>query len=75
MPLLIRYMLSQFCNGAVAGLGFALALLYSDVGGLGRLTAESADSGGVTLLFFLQGALVFGCCGLSLGFIDLPDQR
>lgn len=74
MPRLIRFMLAEFANGAVLGLTFGLALLWADVGSLGRLLGDSPSSAALTALFFIQAALLFGTLGMSVAVITLRDD-
>ncbi len=48
MPRLIRFMLSQFANGAVLGRAVGLAILWADIGQLQRLLSTSGNETGLT---------------------------
>lgn len=74
MPRLIRFLLSEFANGVVIGLTFGLVLIWSDVGGLGRLLSDSPSSGMMTALFFGQAAMLFGTLGMSVSVMTLSDD-
>lgn len=75
MPRLIRFMLSHFANGAVLGLSFGLALLWTDVGEIDRLLAASNNAAALTALFFAQAALLFGTLGMSVAVMNLTPPR
>lgn len=71
MPLLIRFLINHFCNGVVLGLICAEALLFTDALQLGSLVEASRNSGGVTLLFFGQAALLFGTANMGVAVMNL----
>jgi hypothetical protein len=74
MPTLIQFLLTEFANGVVVGLTFALALLWCDVGSLGALLRDSPSSAALTALFFGQAALLFGTLGMSVAVMTLPKK-
>jgi hypothetical protein len=71
MPQLIRFLINHFANGVVLGLIFAEVLLFSDAFQLGSLVEASRHSGGVTLLFFGQSALLFGTANMGVAVMNL----
>lgn len=71
MPLLIRFLISHFGNGVVLGLVCAEVLLFSDAFQLGSLVEASRNSGGMTLLFFAQAALLFGTVNMGVAVMNL----
>ncbi len=76
LPPLIRFLLTQFLNGAVLGLTFGLALIWLDIAGVGRLLNAVDPSALVTLLYFIQSALLFGTLHASVAvlYLDSPDD-
>jgi hypothetical protein len=71
VPLLIRFLISHFGNGVVLGLVCAEVLLFSDAFQLGSLVEASRNSGGMTLLFFAQAALLFGTVNMGVAVMNL----
>lgn len=71
MPQLIRFMLSQFGNGAVLGLALAQGMLAADLFELGRLLATDAAGGAFTLGLFVQAALLFSTANVAVTVMNL----
>jgi hypothetical protein len=71
MPLLVRFMTTQFANGAVLGLALVEALLFTDAFQLASLVATSGKEGAMTLLLFGQAALYFGTAQMSVAVMNL----
>jgi hypothetical protein len=75
MPRLIRFLLVNFADGAAMGLAFGQVLLWTDTAGLASLMAASEVGAGVALLFFLQGALLFGTLGAAVSVMTLSSRE
>ena len=73
LPKLIRFMLVHIANGMVVGCIFVLALIWLDVGGLGRLLAKDA-SGLATFVLFFQTALTFGAVSMGIAVMHLGED-
>jgi hypothetical protein len=74
LPQLIRFLITNFMDGAAMGGLFGLVLIRLDTGGLGSLL-ERYDSAAPTALYLLQGGLTFGTLGMAVAVMSLgPDN-
>ncbi|MDO9637021.1 MAG: hypothetical protein Q7J44_00600 [Pseudotabrizicola sp.] len=73
LPVLVRFMLSQFANGVAMGWSFGLMVIWLDLGGFGTLLAR-VDSAALTALFFANGGLLFGTTAASVAIMSLGDD-
>ncbi|MDF1710462.1 MAG: hypothetical protein P1U72_20435 [Paracoccaceae bacterium] len=74
LPRLIRFMMTQFMDGATLGCAFGLVLIRTDSIGLGQVL-ESYGSAGPTALFLGQGALTFGTLYMAFAVMTLGDEE
>lgn len=73
LPRVVRFLITYFVQGAVAGCALGLVLIRTDTAGIGTLL-ESYDSGWPTLLFFVQGAALFGTLASIVAVANLDDD-
>jgi len=73
LPRLIRFMLIHIADGMVLGCVFLFALIWLDVGGLGRLLAKD-ESGLATFILFFQTALTFGAVSMGVAVMHLGED-
>ncbi|WP_322889682.1 MULTISPECIES: hypothetical protein [unclassified Yoonia] len=73
LPRVVRFLITYFVQGAVAGCVLGLVLIRTDTAGIGTLL-ESHNSGWPTLLFFLQGAVLFGTLASIVAVANLDDD-
>ena len=73
LPRVVRFLITYFAQGAVAGCALGLVLIRTDPGRIGSLLA-SYDSGWPTLLFFMQGAVLFGTLASIVAVANLDDD-
>jgi hypothetical protein len=74
LPRLLRFMLAQFCNGAVLGLILAEAVLWWDVMGLHQLIVGSAQGATLTAAFFAYAAMLFGTLAMNVAVMNLGER-
>ncbi|MFP5478107.1 MAG: hypothetical protein ACLGIE_00235 [Alphaproteobacteria bacterium] len=71
LPRLLRFMLAQFCNGAVLGLILAEAVLWWDVMGLHQLIVRGEQGATLTAAFFAYAAMLFGTLAMNVAVMNL----
>lgn len=74
LPRLLRFMLAQFCNGAVLGLILAEAVLWWDIMGLHQLIVGSAQGATLTAAFFAYAAMLFGTLAMNVAVMNLGER-
>lgn len=70
LPKLIRFMLSHFGNGLAMGSVCAVLVIQFEIGMMGALLSTD-DSGLMTGLFILYGAVMFGVFCMSVAVMNL----
>jgi len=73
LPRVMRFLITYFMRGAVAGCAFGLVLIRTDTGRIGTML-QAHDSSWPTLLFFLQGAVLFGTLASIVAVANLDDD-
>jgi len=74
LPRLLRFMLAQFCNGAVLGLILAEAVLWWDIMGLHQLIVGADQGATLTAAFFAYAAMLFGTLAMNVAVMNLGER-
>ncbi len=74
MPRLIRFLIDRFLEGVILGLAVGLAILWTDLGHIGRLFAASGHEAALTAFFFAQTALLIGTFAMCVAVMNLSDD-
>lgn len=72
---LLRFLAIHLVIGVVAGVGFALALVATNVAGLGDLIARTRQPAVALFALCFVNALTFGSLAMGAGIMGLPRER
>lgn len=73
LPRVVRFLITHFAQGAALGSVLGLILIRTDTADIGTLLARF-DSGWPTLLFIVQGAVLFGTLASIVAVANLDDD-
>ncbi len=73
LPKLVRFMLIHTANGMAIGCAALLGMIWFDIFGLARLTAQD-QSGLATFVLFFQMALTFGAVSMGVAVMNLGED-
>lgn len=71
----LDFLLTHLLYGTIGGFVFGLLLLWTDVGGLRTLIAESEDAVLYVILLFFGLFITFGSVGMAVGIMSLGEDR
>lgn len=73
LPRVVRFLIMHFVQGAALGCALGLILIRTDTAQIGTLLA-GFDTAWPTLMFFMQGAVLFGTLASIVAVANLDDD-